>query len=88
MAIQLNKTLYNGTVVNYHMISGYILNRDKKEATAIVESYCSEVHRAHNNLPELKEKYTFTWDGDTGTLSESAYKHLLSLDEWKDGVFV
>lgn len=88
MAIQLNKTLYNGTAVSYHMISGYALNHDKKEATAIVESYRNESQRAHNNPPELKEKYTFTWDGDTTTLAESAYKHLLSLDEWKDGIFV
>jgi hypothetical protein len=88
MALTLEKTLYNGTVTRYHRITSFTLDPELGMATALLESYADEQHRALPALSHSKESFTFTWSGYGETLGQEAYAHIKSLPEWAAAVDV
>ena len=84
MALQIEKTLYNGSVCRYHRVALYRLDPAALIATAELHSFRNQAHRALPVPPLAKEAFTFTWSGDGDTLGEEAYTYIKSLPEWSE----
>lgn len=85
MALLLEKTLYNGLVVEYHRIGKYKFV-SPTVVVALLESFRNRHHREFSFIPVTTWEIDFPFDGNVDTMPAQAYGYIKSLPEWANAV--
>ena len=83
MALFIEQTLYNNTVVRYHRISEYRINLSTFDSVVVLDSSPEELQ-----APTISREFAFVRSGNPETMPAEAYAAIKALPEWAGAIDV